>query len=204
MEKNELKDILEVLFFITDSAVTMKKLREVFIDEKSVTEEMLREVVDEILKEHEGRPIELREVGGGFQFSTKQKYSPWVRRLFKEKTTIRMSPSAMETLSIVAYKQPVTRAEIEEIRGVETSGVIDTLLERRLIKMVGRKETVGRPLLYGTTSDFMRHFGLKNLSDLPMIEELTPSQNIELQQDLPVETLDDQQNQAEQENSSEK
>src|SRR3989339_2239476 len=172
MEKNEIKDILETLFFITDTPVPVEKLKEIFAGDKDVTEELLREVVNELVEEYKARPIELREVAGGFQFTTRPKFSQFVRKLFKERTMLRISNSALETLSIIAYKQPITRAEIEDIRGVEVTNVLETLLERKLCKIVGRKETVGRPLLYGTTTDFMRYFGLKSLTDLPSLEEL--------------------------------
>src|SRR4029079_2148400 len=109
---------------------------------------------------------------GGFQVATRPAYATWIRRLYKERLTVRLSPSALETLSIIAYKQPIARAEIEQIRGVEASGVMETLLERRLVKVVGRKETIGRPLLYGTTVDFLRHFGLRHLSELPDLTTL--------------------------------
>jgi segregation and condensation protein B len=98
--------------------------------------------------------------------------APWIRRLYKERLTVKLSPSALETLSIIAYKQPIARSEIEQIRGVEGSGVMETLVERRLVKVVGRKETIGRPLLYGTTTEFLRQFGLKHLSELPDLNTL--------------------------------
>src|SRR5207253_6382585 len=111
---------------------------------------------------------------GGWQFSSRPEFGPWIRKLFKDRLTYRLSSSAMETLSIIAYKQPITRSEIEEIRGVEVTAVLETLLERRLVRIAGRKETVGRPLLYATTPDFLRAFGLKRLEDLPSIESLIP------------------------------
>src|SRR5262249_16368975 len=117
-------------------------------------------------------------------------FGPWIRKLFKDRLTYRLSSSAMETLSIIAYKQPITRSEIEEIRGVEVSAVLDTLLERRLVKIAGRKETVGRPLLYGTTSDFLKSFSLKGLDDLPSIDAPSPDEAAapkETQTEMPLE-----------------
>jgi segregation and condensation protein B len=111
-------------------------------------------------------------VADGWVLATKPEYAPWIKKLFKEKYILKFSPSALEALAIIAYKQPVTRAGIDEIRGVESSGVIDTLLEKRLVKVVGRKETLGKPLLYGTTQDFLKYFGLAHLSDLPLIENM--------------------------------
>jgi segregation and condensation protein B len=116
------------------------------------------------------------EVAGGFQMATRPEMATWIRRLYKERLTVRLSPSSLETLSIIAYKQPISRSDIEQIRGVEVSGVMETLLERRLIKVVGRKETIGRPLLYGTTIEFLRHFGLKHLAELPDVNSMVPAE----------------------------
>ncbi len=138
----------------------------------------LREELLAIGRELDAResPVQLMEIDGGYQLSSRPAFSPWIRRLYKDKTTLRLSTSALETLAIAAYKQPITRGEIEEIRGVEVTGVLETLMERKLLKIVGRKETIGRPLLYGTTVDFMRQFGLKSLEDLPKLEELLPAE----------------------------
>jgi segregation and condensation protein B len=125
-------------------------------------------------------------VAGGFQIATRSEMAPWIRKLYKERLTVRLSSSALETLAIIAYKQPITRSEIEQIRGVEASGVMETLLERRLVKVVGRKETIGRPLLYGTTTEFLRQFGLKHLSELPDLQSYQlPPQNTDAVQELP-------------------
>jgi segregation and condensation protein B len=114
----------------------------------------------------------------------------WIKRLLKEKFVLKLSPSAFETLAIIAYKQPITRAEIDEVRGVESSGVIDTLLDKKLVKVVGRKETLGKPLLYGTTQDFLKHFGLAHLSELPLIEDMpkdVQQPNNKLESELPFD-----------------
>ncbi|MFH2070563.1 MAG: SMC-Scp complex subunit ScpB [Elusimicrobiota bacterium] len=187
MEKKDIGKILETLFFITDQPVSVEQLKDIF--DGQVSEETLKEVISCIKQEYADRdsPIELREVADGFQFSTKPAFSQWVRKLFKDRTTLRLSVSAIETLSIVAYKQPVTRAEIEEIRGVEVTAVLETLLERKLIKISGRKETVGRPLLYVTTGEFMRYFGLRGLGDLPSLEEFAASDTATPQQETPRE-----------------
>ncbi len=112
------------------------------------------------------------EVAGGFQITTRPELHEWVRRLFHERSAQKLSVAALETLSVIAYKQPITQAEIGEIRGVNTSGVLSTLLERHLIKIVGRKNVIGRPFLYGTTKEFLIRFGLKDLGDLPKIEDM--------------------------------
>src|SRR5439155_17274263 len=130
--------------------------------------------------------LEVREIAGGWQFSSRPEFAPWIRKLYKDRLTYRLSSSALETLSIVAYKQPITRSEIEEIRGVEVTAVLDTLVERKLIRIAGRKETVGRPLLYATTSEFLRAFGLKRLEDLPSIESLIPPASSSVPEPQPV------------------
>lgn len=114
-------------------------------------------------------------VAEGWQMATRPDLAPYVRKLFADRATMRLSVAAQETLSIVAYRQPLTRAEIEEIRGVEVIAALETLLEKRLLKVVGRKETVGRPLLYGTTPEFLRHYGLRSLEDMPPIDSFAPA-----------------------------
>jgi len=172
METNKLKNIVETLLFITDKPIPLAKFVEVFDD--STTKEEILQVLDTIKQEYmqAQKPMELREVANGFQFATKQEFGQWVRRLFKERLTMKLSPSAMETLSIIAYKQPITRAGVEEIRGVDVAGVLETLLERKLVRIAGRKEVPGKPLVYCTTQEFMRYFGLTSLSDLPSLEEM--------------------------------
>lgn len=120
------------------------------------------------------RGIQLLEVAGGYQFRTARENAEWVRAVFRDKPT-RLGRAALETLAIIAYKQPVTRAEIEAIRGVDVDGVLSTLMARRLIKITGRKEAVGRPLLYSTTAEFLETFGLKDVKELPSLKELGPA-----------------------------
>jgi segregation and condensation protein B len=172
MDTPDLKKVVEALLFITNRPLPLEEILDI-LEEKSLGEKSLRGVIQDISDEYEqrGSPIQIREVAGGFQMATHTAYAPWVRRLYKDETTTRLSASALETLSIVGYKQPITRAEIEEIRGVEVIAVLETLLERRLVKVMGRKETIGRPLVYGTTTEFLRQFGLKSLSDLPALPD---------------------------------
>ena len=132
--------------------------------------------------------FELKFVADGWTFATKPQYSSWIKKLLKEKTILKLSPSAMEVLAIIAYKQPITRAEIDNIRGVDCGGVLDTLTDRKFVKIVGRKESLGRPLLYGTTQEFLRHFGLSHLSELPIIENAEAvTGSSEKVQELPFE-----------------
>jgi segregation and condensation protein B len=174
MERLDARNIIEALLFITEQPVPLKAFEDLF--EKEFAREDLQKMAEEIAFDYQtlGSALELREIAGGWQFSSRSEFAPWIRKLFKDRLTYRLSNSAMETLSIIAYKQPITRSEIEEIRGVEVSAVLDTLVERRLVKIAGRRESVGRPILYGTTPDFLKSFGLKQLEELPSIESLTP------------------------------
>ncbi|MCG3203710.1 MAG: Segregation and condensation protein B [Elusimicrobia bacterium] len=190
MEKEHAKKIIEALLYMTDHALSLSEIAQV-LDQKSFSEEEIHSLIKEISLQYDsnGSPLRVVELAGGFQVATRPDMAPWIRRLFKERLTVRLSPSSLETLSIIAYKQPITRGDIEQIRGVEASGVMETLLERRLIKVVGRKETIGRPLLYGTTLEFLKHFGLKHLSELPDLSTMVISPAVEGeidQQELPI------------------
>jgi|GEM_PF-1478962 len=178
MERDERLKVLELLLWMTDHPLKMTEMISV-LEDTSLTEIQLREDMNQLIQELDQRqaPYQLVEVARGFQLASRPAFSQWVRKLFKDKTALRLSPSALETLSIIAYKQPLTRGEVEEVRGVDVSGTLDTLLERKLIKIVGRKDVLGRPLLYGTTPDFMRQFGLKSLDELPRLEELIPPED---------------------------
>lgn len=171
MEQDELKKILEALLFITDQPITIERIAKVTeVADKAQVRAAVAELQTAYLEG--GRSIQIVEVAGGFQMSTKPEYGRYVRKLYNERMTSRLSVAAMETLAIIAYRQPITRAEVETIRGVEVIAPLETILERGLVKVVGRKETVGRPLLYGTTEEFLRVFGLNSLEDLPKLESL--------------------------------
>jgi len=168
-EKTDLKQAVETLLFIADHPVPLKALCEALGGADS---EEVEATITALREEYESRGggVQVLGVAGGYQMATKPEYSNYVRRLYKDKMTMRLSTAALETLSIISYKQPITRAEVEAIRGVEVIAALETLLEKNLVKVVGRKETVGRPLLYGTTDDFLRQFGLRSVGDLPPIE----------------------------------
>ncbi|HBL18212.1 MAG: SMC-Scp complex subunit ScpB [Elusimicrobia bacterium GWA2_69_24] len=171
-EQKDLKQAIETLLFITDQPIDVPKLcQAIGVKDR----DQVASLVSELQREYEerGAAIQVIEIAEGFQMATRPDYAAYVRNLFREKMTMRLSTAALETLSIIAYKQPLTRAEIEMIRGVEVIAALETLLEKSLVRVVGRKETVGRPLLYGTTPDFLRHFGLRNLQDLPAIDAFT-------------------------------
>jgi len=131
-------------------------------------------LIYELQKEYDatGRSFQIVEIANGFQICTRDKYAEWIRKFYTTELSSRLTVSALEALAIIAYKQPVTRAEVEEIRGVNSDGVLRTLLERNLIKVTGRRQTPGRPMIYGTTTDFLMHFGLRDLSELPSVDEI--------------------------------
>jgi segregation and condensation protein B len=169
--------IVEALIFASPEPLTPKQLYKLLDSEPK---EEVAAAVEE-LKRHYARSggLQLVEVASGYQIVTRPELHEWVRRLFHERTTQKLSVQALETLAVIAYKQPVTAMEIAEIRGVNTSGVIGTLLERSLVKISGRKQVVGRPFLYSTTRDFLDRFGLKDLTDLPKVEDMADALGFE-------------------------
>ncbi len=176
---DHLKPIVEALIFASPDPLTPKTLYKLLDGEP-------REDVDAALaalKADYERPggLQIVEVAGGYQIVTRPELHEWVRKLFHERTTQKLSVQALETLAVIAYKQPVTAPEIAEIRGVSSSGgVLATLVERHLIKTVGRKQVVGRPFMYATTREFLDRFGLNDLSDLPKVEEMSDALGFEL------------------------
>ena len=146
----------------------------------SEPKEDIQAALKDLKKDYE-RPggLQLVEVAGGYQIVTRPDLHEWVRRLFHERSTQKLTVQALETLAVIAYKQPITALEIAEIRGVNTSGVMNTLLERHLIKIVGRKQVVGRPFLYATTKEFLIRFGLNDLCDLPKVEDMAEALGFE-------------------------
>ena len=166
----ELKAILEALIFASPEPLTPKAIFKLLASEPA---EDVRAALADLKQDYE-RPggLQLVEVAGGYQIVTRQDLHEWVRRLFHERTTQRLTVQSLETLAVIAYKQPITAAEITEIRGVSASGVLNTLLERHLIKIIGRKPVVGRPFLYATTKEFLIRFGLNDLTDLPNVEDM--------------------------------
>jgi segregation and condensation protein B len=168
---SELKAIVEALIFASPEPVTIKTLVKLLDTEPK--EDIVAAI--ETLKQEYDRPggLQMVEVAGGYQIVTRPELHEWVRRLFHERTTQKLSVASLETLAVIAYKQPVTAPEIAEIRGVNTAGVLGTLMERKLIKIVGRKQVVGRPFLYGTTREFLERFGLNEIADLPKVEDMS-------------------------------
>ena len=170
MPSAELKAVVEALVFASAEPLTPKTLYKLLPQEKK---EDVSAAINALKTDYMDRPgLQWVEVAGGYQITTRPELHEWVRRLFHERSTQKLSVQALETLAVIAYRQPVTALEITDIRGVNTSGVLSTLLERHLVKIVGRKNIVGRPFLYATTKDFLVKFGLKDLADLPKIEDL--------------------------------
>jgi segregation and condensation protein B len=170
LDKDSLKPVLESLIFAADSAISLEKLSGILEgEEKAIIKEALDELIEDYRAKAGGFLIE--EVGGGFQFRTNPEFAPWLRKFFKIGLQ-KISKAAMESLAVIAYKQPVTRGEIEAVRGVDSGGVLATLMEKRFIKIVGRKEVPGRPVVYGTTKEFLETFDLKDLSCLPTLKDI--------------------------------
>jgi segregation and condensation protein B len=162
---------VEALLFATDQPLTLARMQEVVPYAKRDDIQKALAALEEDYA-HEERAFRLLHIAGGFQLATKPAFAEVVRRLFVGKRRVRLTKAALEALAIIAYKQPTTRPEIDAIRGVSSGGVLETLLERNLIRIAGRADGVGRPLLYGTTSDFLQYLGLNHLRDLPSLEEL--------------------------------
>ena len=181
------KKIIENLLFITDRPLTLAKLSQVAqVNDIALTGELVRLLQQEYAQTN--RAIAIVEIGGGFQMSTKPEYGRWVRQLFNEKSSTKLSNAALETLAIIAYKQPITRAEIESIRGVDIVGPLEKIMERGLVRIVGKKDVPGKPLVYGTTEEFLRLFGLNSLSQLPELKTFATKEIKEIQDDLPFKT----------------
>jgi segregation and condensation protein B len=194
----EVKAILEALIFASPEPLTLKQMLKLLDSEPK---EDVQAALAALKKDYD-RPggLQLVEVAGGYQIVTRPDLHEWVRRLFHERTTQKLSVQALETLAVIAYRQPVTALEITEIRGVNTSGVLNTLLERGLIKIAGRKQVVGRPFMYATTKEFLIRFGLNDLSDLPKVEDMAEALGLEApllverqpaEDQLPVEEPDE-------------
>jgi len=170
MEDSKIAAILEALLFVSGDPLSFDRIHQLIGGER----ERLMFVLLEMKKgwDQTDRGLSIIEVAGGYQMVTRPEVSPWVKALERVKITTRLTRPGLETLAVIAYRQPVTRAEVESIRGVDTAGVLRTLMERRLVKIVGRKEVPGRPIMYGTTRWFLEYFGLSDLTALPTLKEM--------------------------------
>lgn len=171
MEDKELTSIIEALLFVSESPLNISTIYKVIEKKigKAKIQTILRKLIEDYCQDSDG--LRITKVAGGYQMTTKPELSNWLRKLYKSEKKERLSTPALETLAIIAYKQPITRAEIEQIRGVNTEGVLKTLLEKGLIRISGRKDTIGRPILYNTSRLFLEYFGLGSLNDLPPLKE---------------------------------
>ncbi|HEO64092.1 MAG TPA: SMC-Scp complex subunit ScpB [Candidatus Omnitrophica bacterium] len=163
-----IKNAIEAFLFVSDKPLSLDQIKDVLNIDRSEIKSEIDALKEEYKKNHSFR---LREVAGGYQMVTDPEYAPWLRKLFQGGQKGRLSKPALETLAIVAYKQPLTKPEIEQIRGVDVDGVIKTLQEKGLVKITGRKQVIGRPLLYATTKKFLEYFGLNSLEELPVLNE---------------------------------
>jgi segregation and condensation protein B len=182
MEDKEAKSIVEAALFISGEPINVDSLKKILELNKVNTERLTRELITEYSVRNTG--LLIVEVAEGFQMVTNPACAPWVKKLLSTAVPKKLTQSSLETIAIIAYKQPIIKAEIEALRGVNSDGVVKTLLERRMIKILGRKEVPGRPLMYGTTKEFLQYFGLKDLSEMPTLKEFA-----EVDIPEPAETL---------------
>ncbi len=164
MDHDEMRRSVEALLFAADRPLSLKELK-TLLGTREI--KAIREAISALKEDYEGRSFQLMFLAGGYQLYTRPEYVDLVNKLHQGRKPPKLSPQALETLALIAYRQPVTRIEIERVRGVSVEGVLSTLLERRLIQVVGREKAVGRPILYGTTKEFLTHFQLRDLRDLP-------------------------------------
>jgi len=171
LDDQQLQSAIEALLFIAGAPLSVDKLKGVF--EEEATPEQIEARLSALREEYDNRNagIMLAEVAGGYQVATRPENAAWIRKFRSVKVSNKLSKPALETLAIVAYKQPITRTEVETIRGVNIGGIMRNLMERRLVKIVGKKDVPGKPMMYGTTIEFLQYFGLKDLSALPTLKE---------------------------------
>ncbi|TAL22037.1 MAG: SMC-Scp complex subunit ScpB [Nitrospirae bacterium] len=170
MEDKDKKNLLEAILFLSGESVALSALKDV----TETPENELKKLMDELMSEYREKNsgILISEIANGYQMITNPEYAPWLKKFRAKSASSKLSASALETLAIIAYKQPLIKAEIEQLRSVNSDGVVKTLLDRKLIKIMGRKEAPGRPLLYGTTKEFLQYFGLKDLTELPTLRDI--------------------------------
>ena len=200
MARDDLKHAIEAILFASEKPLSAEELKQAFGEDVDAGE--IRSTLELLRTEYDaqGRGFRLAEIAGGYQVVTDDRFAPYLKKFYQAREKKRLSQASLETLSIIAYRQPVTRADIEFIRGVNVDGALKTLLEKGLVRIAGRRDVPGRPILYGTTGDFLEHFGLNSLKELPSLKEYT-------EKDIPEELLPpemklSQARQAETENST--
>ncbi len=178
VDLNEAKQIVETLLFAAHEPLRPRDISMVFRGVENVNAKVVRKLLSELVEEYRDRTLQIVEVAEGFRMCTRLEQSPWVRRFFKAERKWRVSNAGLETLAIIAYKQPLTKMEVEEIRRVDCGGVLHTLLERKMIRILGRRDVVGKPIVYGTTPQVLEHFGFKTLTDMPKPDEFDMEINL--------------------------
>ena len=170
MKQEQAKQIIEALLFASDKPLTLLQIKEVL---EELNANAIKSLIAQLKKEYTDskRSFNISEVAGGYQVATDAQFASWLAKLYQKSRAEKLSHPALETLAVIAYRQPIARLEIEDVRGVNVDGVLRTLLERSLVKVSGRKQIAGRPFLYGTTRQFLEAFGLQSLGDLPKLEE---------------------------------
>jgi segregation and condensation protein B len=184
MERTQIKNIIEAMLFVSDKPLFLSEIK-IVLEGPDANE--IKDVIAELTSEFEthGRALRIKEIAGGYQIVTDPVLVSWLKKLYKTAGADRLSGPSLETLAIIAYKQPATKPEIEAIRGVNVDGVLKTLIEKNLVKIMGRRETVGRPIIYGTSQEFLQYFGLNSLDELPKLEEFNfTEKDIELPEHL--------------------
>lgn len=174
MDPDEIKAIVENVLLAAGEPVTVDRLAEIF--QNGVPRKELRQSLKDLEEDYAGKNLQIQEVAEGYLLCTRLEYSDWIKKYLRLDKAARLSQPALDTLSIIAYKQPITRSEVEGIRGVDSSGVIRTLLEKNIVGPAGRKKVPGRPMMYRTTRKFLEYFGLKDLGDLPTLEDFKESE----------------------------
>lgn len=169
MDRELAKGILESLLFVSEKPLTIESISNVLGNE--ISDPQIEELLMELQNQYSQNAIQLVQIAQGYQFKTKTDYAYWIKRFFSLQQARPLSQACLEVLAMVAYKQPITRIEIEQLRGVDSSGPIKTLLEKKLIRITGRKKLPGRPIVYGTTKRFLEYFGLRDLNELPDLKE---------------------------------
>lgn len=170
MDEVTAKNIIETLLFIASKPLSVDDLYETL--EGKVERRAIKAAAAKLMDEYSQRALQVIEVAGGYQLCTRPQYGGWVRSFLRAAKRQKLSKQAIETLALVVYRQPITKVEVEALRGVDAGGAIKTLLQKRLIKIVGRKRAPGRPIIYGSTREFLQYFGIKDLSELPLLSEI--------------------------------
>jgi len=169
MDRNETKAIIENILFVSDAPVTIQKLVALF--EEKLTADELKRIISELEDDYTSRALRISEVADGWRMTTNPEYAVWITSFFKMEKGHKLTRASLETLAIIAYRQPITRAEVDDIRGVDSGGVLRGLIDKSMVKTMGRRKVPGRPMMYGTTNRFLEFFGLARLADLPTLDE---------------------------------